>query len=250
MIRCLRYLGHRFRGWLLGYHPYNTVFNYNWVNVRPMIRTFRNLKGLFRGRVADLGAGASPYYDLIASEAEVYIAVDYPSAFLQEEKRSIERVVGLMEQIPIANQSIDTVFCTQALYQVKDPTRALQEIARILRTGGYAIISVPHISPLHSEPYDLYRFTPDGLRWLAHDAGLQTQSVHIQGQLFASFALCLAMNLVLSHFATGQSMQLLQRRQLLLAPLIALINVTAWLLDSLLPFNRTPSNFILVAVKT
>lgn len=244
-----RSLVSRFRRWLLGRHPYNTIFNYNWVNVRPMIRTFRDLEDIFQGRVADLGAGASPYYDLIAPTARSYIAVDYFSALPRQEVRDIKRVGGVMEHIPLATGLIDTVFCSQALYQVRCPMDALYEIARILRPGGYAVISVPHISPLHSEPYDLYRFTPGGLRWLVEAAGLRIHSMHIQGQLFASFALCFAMNLVLSPVAPGQSMRLLPRRQLLFAPLIALVNGIAWLLDAILPFNRTPVNFVLVAVK-
>lgn len=248
-VKLLHSLQSRLRRLLLGRHPYNTIFNYNWGNVRPMIRVFRDLQDIFQGRVADLGAGASPYYHLIAPPAKSYIAIDYPSALPRQEVRKIERVAGVMEALPLATESIDTVFCTQALYQVQCPADVLCEIARILGPGACAIISVPHISPLHSEPYDLYRFTPNGLRHLASAAGLQTRSVHIQGQLFASFALCSAMNLVLSPIVPGQPMRLLPRRQLLFAPLIALVNGIAYLLDAILPFNRTPVNFIIVVSK-
>jgi len=245
----LRSLGSRFKQRLLGCHPYNTIFNYNWVNVRPMVRTFRALGHLFQGRVVDLGAGASPYYDLIAPMAKLYIAIDYPSAMPGKDRRKIERAAGILEAVPLATESVDTVFCTQVLCQVPHPEAALREIARIMRPGGYAIISVPHVSPLHSEPYDLYRFTPDGLSRLANAAGLQTHSIHTQGRLFAAFALCLAMNLVLSPLVPGQPMRLLPRRQLLFAPLIALVNGIAYLLDTLLPFSRIPVNFIAIVTK-
>ena len=214
-----------------------------------MVRTFWDLREIFRGRVADIGAGKSPYYDLIAPNTSLYIAIDYPSSLPQQETRNIKRVAGVIEAIPLATQSIDAVFCSQVLSQVQYPIDALHEIVRILRPGGYAIISVPHVSPIHSEPYDLYRFTPDGLSKLAEATGLRTCSVYIQGQLFASFALCFAMNLVLKPIVHEHPMRLLPQRQLLFAPLIAIVNGMAYLLDKILPFNRTPVNFILVSVK-
>ena len=248
--RLLRSLESRLRRLLLGRHPYNTIFNYNWVNVRPMIRTFRELQDVFQGQVVDLGAGASPYYDLIAPMAKSYIAIDREFSFPEQEVRGIKRVAATMESLPLTTESIDTVLCTQAIYQMLYPIDALREVARILRPGGYAVFSVPHISPIHSEPNDLYRFTPDGFRKLAEAAGLHFRSVHVQGQLFSSFALCFAMSLVLSPVVPGQSMQLLPRRQLLFAPLIALVNGISYLLDAVLPFNRTPVNFIIVMTKS
>ena len=251
MRKPIRALLSRFSQWLLGHHPYNTIFNFNWVNVYPLIRILRELESTLslQGRFVDLGAGASPYYDLIAKNASSYIAVDYLSALPRKDARPIQRVSGTAEATPFADESIDVVFCSQVLSQVQHPENAFCEIRRILRSRGYAIISVPHISPLHSEPYDLYRFTPDGLNALACAAGLQPRSMHIQGQLFASFALCLAMNLILSPISERRPMRVLPKRQLLFAPLIAFVNVGAYLLDKILPFNRTPINFVFVAVK-
>jgi len=214
-----------------------------------MIRTFRELSDIFQGRLVDLGAGTSPYYDVIYESVREYIAIDYLSALPLSEARPIRRVAGAAEAIPLATSSIDVVFCSQVLCQVHRPKKALCEIERVLRPGGYAIISVPHVSPLHSEPYDLYRFTPDGLDWLISQAGLHTLSVRVQGQLFSSFALSLAMNLVLGRSKSGQPMKLLPWRQILFAPLIASVNGIAYLLDAILPFNRTPVNFVTVVVK-
>lgn len=214
-----------------------------------MLRTFSELSDIYQGRLVDLGAGVSPYYDLISQSVRDYIAIDYLSALPLSEERPIRRVAGSAEAIPLATSSVDVVFCSQVLYQVHRPKNALCEIERVLRPGGHAIISVPHVSSLHLEPHDLYRFTPDGLDWLVSHAGLQTLSVHVQGQLFASFALSLAMNLVLSRSRSGRPMKLLPWRQILFAPLIASVNGIAYLLDAILPFNRTPVNFITVAVK-
>ncbi len=243
------FLKHTLRTRLLGTHPYNTSFNYNWVNVRPLLATFRGLSRLCRSRVVDLGAGLSPYYDVLARDAAIYVAIDLPSALPNEESRPIARAAGTLEAIPLAAGSMDTVLCIQVLSQVCDPARALREIARILKPGGHAILAVPHVSPLHSEPHDLYRFTPDGLRRLLAQAGLTPGPLHVQGYLFASFALCFAMSLVLTPVRDGQPMRLCPWRQLVFAPWIFCVNHTARLLDWILPFNRVPVNFVMVAEK-
>jgi SAM-dependent methyltransferase len=247
--KILSFLESRFRSWLLGRHPYNTVFSFNWVNVRPMVRTLRELAPLFRGRVADLGAGSSPYHDLLGGAASQYVALDYPASLTRPDDRAMMRVGADVQAIPLVSGCVDAVLCSQVLSQVERPDVALVEMARILKSGGHAVVSAPHISALHSEPHDLYRFTPDGLRRLLACANLRVLSVHAQGGLFASFALCLAMNLILSPPVEGQPMNVSKRRQLMFAPIIALVNAMAAVLDRVLAFGRTPVNLIMVARK-
>jgi hypothetical protein len=147
------------------------------------------------------------------------------------------------------NETVNTIFCAQVLSQVVHPERAIAEIARILRQSGSVILSVPSSSPIHCEPYDLYRFTPDGLRGMLQRAGLKVVEQYTQGDLFSSFALNFAMTLVLSPMKSGRPMFLQQNRQVLYAPLIAFVNLCAVFLDWILPFNRSPVNFIMVATK-
>ena len=198
---------------VFGTHPYNTIFNYNWVNVSPMVRVFTELGKVMRGHIADLGAGRSPYYDLVSVNAKSYTAIDYFNTndyleFIKNDKRNIKRVAGNIEAIPLKTESMDVVFCSQVLEHVLSPKTVLNEISRILCSNGYAIISVPHISPIHLEPYDFYRFTPIGLSKLCETTGLQTLQTYVQGQFFASFALCFAMNLVLRSMVFGKPIYL------------------------------------------
>ncbi len=234
---------------LLGIHPHNTVFNYNWVIVRPLVQVLKELAPQMHGRIADLGAGASPYYDLFRPHIDDFIAIDYPAALPRHNGRGLRRAGASAEAVPLADASLDGILCSQVLSQVRRPDRVMSEVARLLKPGGRAIVSVPHASPLHSEPYDLCRFTPGGLAALAADAGLRVESIRVQGRLFSAFALALAMNLVLTAPQPERSAQLVPSRQLVFAPLIAAVNVAARGLDVLLPFERMPANFVLVAVK-
>ncbi len=58
----------------------------------------------------------------------------------------------------------------------------------MLKPGGKAILSVPHLVWLHNEPHDYWRFTGHGLRHLVEKAGLRLVSVEPVGGLICFLA--------------------------------------------------------------
>ena len=77
----------------------------------------------------------------------------------------------------IATESYDTALCLELLEHVPDPSRALSEISRVLKRGGWLILSVPHLSRLHEEPNDFYRYTKYGLQFLLERAGFHALEI-------------------------------------------------------------------------
>lgn len=69
-------------------------------------------------------------------------------------------------QTPLKEQSVDCVICTEVLEHLKDPQACVDEIHRLLSTGGVALASTPFFYPVHADPHDFQRFTEDGLRHL------------------------------------------------------------------------------------
>ena len=61
--------------------------------------------------------------------------------------------------MPFDDSSFDTVLCIQVLEHVFEPITMVQEIARILRPGGCAIVMVPQTANLHSAPHHYQNFT-------------------------------------------------------------------------------------------
>ena len=89
-------------------------------------------------RVLDLGAGTGKLTAALAGLGADVTAVDPDAAMLAQLRRqlpSARALAGRAEAIPLPDGSVDAVLCGQALHWF-DMSRAIPEIARVLRGGG------------------------------------------------------------------------------------------------------------------
>jgi SAM-dependent methyltransferase len=75
------------------------------------------------------------------------------------------------EQLPFPDAVFQRVECDAVLEHVRRPDQVMREIARVLAPGGYAHLVTPFCHPFHEYPKDYRRYTPDGLKLLAGEAG-------------------------------------------------------------------------------
>lgn len=81
-------------------------------------------------------------------------------------------IVGDIHNLPLPDSSVDAVICIAVLEHVEEPQKAVREIYRVLKPGGYCYLCVPFLYYYHPcENYyqDFYRFTYDGVKYLTRD---------------------------------------------------------------------------------
>lgn len=113
-------------------------------------------------RILDVGCGGQPFRKYCFHLE--YYACDFGKL---NEKSIIEGRYGYLDYIcdicciPVKDASFDAILCTEVLEHVPDPVHAIKEMYRILRPGGYLILTAPLGSFLHQTPYHFYGgFTP------------------------------------------------------------------------------------------
>jgi len=69
-------------------------------------------------------------------------------------------ILASSENLPIENDSVDTVIFTEVLEYLEDPRESIREIYRVLRKEGVAIITTPFLHPIHGDyKFDKLRYT-------------------------------------------------------------------------------------------
>ncbi len=139
--------------WHTGY----LVYKYLWKNIENAVyKAKKNLQNSFdkKLQVLDVGCGNKPYADLF--EDCDYLGLDYN---LEDTKADI---VGSAMKIPLEDSTFDIVFSTQVIEHVSSPNDMIAEIYRVLKPGGYLILSGPMYWPHHEIPHDYFRFTKYG----------------------------------------------------------------------------------------
>lgn len=58
--------------------------------------------------------------------------------------------------MPLENESVDVILCTEVFEHLKEPLLALKEFARILKVGGTLILMAPFCCLTHMAPYFYY----------------------------------------------------------------------------------------------
>ncbi|MEO6569111.1 MAG: metalloregulator ArsR/SmtB family transcription factor [Opitutaceae bacterium] len=98
--------------------------------------------------VADLGAGEGLISQLLAHRARQVWCIDNSPRMVEvgselAKKNGLANLtykLGDIEQVPLADNSVDLAILSQALHHAQHPQRAIDEAFRILRPGGQVLI--------------------------------------------------------------------------------------------------------------
>jgi len=134
--------------------------------------------------VADIGAGDAPYRELF--EHTNYCTIDWEHSL--HEQAAASDIVASADNLPVEDKSFDAVLLTQVLEHVPEPTRVLVELFRVLRPRGFLFLTAPLAWELHELPFDFYRYTANGLEYLARGAGFEEIEVVPRNDCFTTLA--------------------------------------------------------------
>lgn len=132
-----------------------------------------------KGTTLDVGCGRRPYEKTFFAGASKYIGTDYLS------DRSRPDVVCSALDLPFRDNHFDTVVSTEVLEHVPDPLRAMREMRRVLKPGGFLVLSAPMHWPRHEVPYDFFRYPYDGLLHLVKTSGFELTRLFNRGRSYA-----------------------------------------------------------------
>jgi len=159
---------------------------------RGILRGLTESLPRFHGRVLDVGCGYQPYRQLIESppsRATTYVGVDLAEGLYATKPDATWDGTTL----PFDTGHFDSALATEVLEHCPNPQGTLNEIARILKPGGFLFFTVPFMWPLHDMPYDEYRYTPTALTRHLSAAGFSAIDIKPTGGWDASLAQMIAL---------------------------------------------------------
>lgn len=155
-------------------------------------------------RVADVGTGKGRFAVSIANRGGEVVALDIASAMLIEAQQQANQVgvdvaylQGDAENLPYPDNHFDLVVCMETIMHVPHPQKLVDEIARVLKPGGRALLSMTNkyrINALARIPETLYRrlrgsdtprymwsYSVGAFKRFLHQSGLSIERLHGQG---------------------------------------------------------------------
>ncbi len=127
-----------------------------------------------QGVLLDVGCGIKPFECTFEPFVETYIGLEYSPE--SGYRGNAADFCGDAAKLPLADECVDTILCTEVMEHVHHPERAISEFARVLRPGGIIITTAPFVYPIHDK-YDFFRYSPDGLAAMMKRHGLEIEKV-------------------------------------------------------------------------
>ena len=132
-----------------------------------------------KGRLLDIGCSDKPYEPLTRCVVDKYVGLDHADS---QHSLSKADIIADSYNTTVENHSFDTILSTSVLEHLECPHKAIKEMYRILKPGGYVILTCPLFWHLHEEPRDFFRYTKHGLHFMFEKAGFEIVEMrHLSG---------------------------------------------------------------------
>jgi SAM-dependent methyltransferase len=142
------------------------------------------------GRVLDAACGRGWGTAVLAVTATAAVGVDFAPGPILDAQRDHGEVAdfheGDLRNLPFNEEEFDGVVCFEALAHVAEPSAVLDELCRVLRSGGRLLVSAPNPSTYpQGNPLHLSEITPNALSEMLSER-FANVAVYGQWSCFAS----------------------------------------------------------------
>lgn len=132
-------------------------------------------------RMLDAGAGEGQYAHYFKRQR--YYGVDLAVGDAAWDYGKLD-VLADLTALPFRAGAFHAAINVVTLEHLREPGRALTEIARTLEPGGRLLLAAPHEWEVHQAPHDYFRYTRYGLQYLLEQAGFEAIDIRAAGGYF------------------------------------------------------------------
>ncbi|MCM8787211.1 MAG: class I SAM-dependent methyltransferase [Candidatus Omnitrophica bacterium] len=135
-------------------------------------------KTLYKGIVLDIGGIQRGIFKPPKKQVKKWIFADI------NKKIKPDIVLDVANMSKLKNNSIDVINAIELFEHVKEIDKGLEECFRILKKGGFLILTVPFLYGIHPSPADYQRWTKD--KWIMelNKQGFKINKIIIMGLYF------------------------------------------------------------------
>lgn len=130
-----------------------------------------------RGRCLNAGCGEGLFSRFLESFEEIseIVNMDVTQPRISGQRSDPRHVdsVGSVTELPFEDASFDWILCTEVIEHVEDDRVAAAELGRVLKLGGFALVSVPKPPAPHDSNHVREGYSLQALRELLAKGGLE-----------------------------------------------------------------------------
>lgn len=224
-----------------------TLFHPGYWAQRRLDKAIADHSRLAHGVLLDVGCGLKPYEKFFTPFVKKYLGMEYSET--SGYRGNTADFCGDAMQMPVADESFDTILCTEVLEHVPDPELVITEFSRILRPGGTIILTAPFFYPVH-DAWDFFRYSSDGIAAILKRHRFEIEKV----EPLSGGGVTMAMMLNLYWYQIGfmwtkwlYPIGIVLRPLLLI--LVFMINIFGWIADKLFPSSQMSFNHLTIGKK-
>jgi len=200
------------------------------------------------GSLLDIGCGRKPYIELF-DNIDTYIGIDMPSTI-----HGITKLDAYSSALalPFSASSFDNLLCTEVLEHVPNPLLALNEMYRITRPGGILLLTIPFSEQLHEGPYDYYRYTIHGIKYLLNSSNWNILRCYNRGGAWLEIGYRFSSLLYSSIGAKRDETGYLHSRLIIVIPVLfvcSLVQFLSGFLDNIWKIKFSTIGYVIIAQK-